>query len=190
MDGVATGFEADGRRLRIEFPDRPLRRGRSDDPDRIPGVVPGFGRPRPELVGRRSRGALETDRYAQIHTQGQAENNSRWFPCHDSPNQRLSTELLVRVPEPYTVISNGRLVSRGPSEAGLVSWHYLQERPHPAYLVTLVVGVFEEVRLSGPGIEGPTQIPMSVYGPVGTGRNMRRVFEGTPAMMEFFELDR
>lgn len=188
VDGVATGFEADGRRLRIEFPGRPLRRGEERQiqigyrgsyqvSDGL-GLNWSVGDP---------DGDSETDRYSQIHTQGQAENNSRWFPCHDSPNQRLSTELLVRVPEPYTVISNGRLVSRGPSEAGLVSWHYLQERPHPAYLVTLVVGVFEEVRLSGPGIEGPTQIPMSVYGPVGTGRNMRRVFEGTPAMMEFFE---
>jgi aminopeptidase N len=47
----------------------------------------------------------------QCHAQGQPESNSLWFPCHDFPNDRLSTELIVTVPSPYEAISNGRLVS-------------------------------------------------------------------------------
>jgi aminopeptidase N len=59
------------------------------------------------------------DRPAQIHSQGQAESNHFWFPCHDFPNERLATELVVTVPSGFVVSSNGRLVER---QAGWPAW--------------------------------------------------------------------
>ncbi len=38
------------------------------------------------------------------------ETNRFWFPAHDFPNERLTTELIVSVPDGYTVVSNGRLM--------------------------------------------------------------------------------
>lgn len=46
-----------------------------------------------------------------MHVQGEPQNNHLWYPCHDFPNDRLSTELLITVPEPYEAVSNGALVS-------------------------------------------------------------------------------
>src|SRR5204862_911980 len=79
-------------------------------------------------------------RPAQIHTQGEPETNSYWFPCHDFPNQRLTTELIASVPSGFAVCSNGRLVSaqkgiRGrTTAAGALnlsprdSFHWVQDR--------------------------------------------------------------
>jgi len=46
-----------------------------------------------------------------MHAQGEAQKNHLWFPCHDFPNLRVPTEILVTVPEPYEAVSNGRLIS-------------------------------------------------------------------------------
>lgn len=188
VDGREARFTNTGRLLTIEFPGAPLRGGEERS------IRIGYHADYPIADGLGLNwslgdpgGASETDRFAQIHTQGQSENNSRWFPCHDAPNERMSTELLVRVPEGYTVLSNGALVWRGAADSDLVTWHYLQERAHPAYLVSLVVGVFDAVELAGPELRGPTAVPMTVYGPVGSAERLRRVFEGTPAMLAFFE---
>src|SRR5262249_8963620 len=51
----------------------------------------------------------ETNKYAQIHSQGEPEENQKWFPCHDFPNERMTTEMFVTVEDPYIVASNGRL---------------------------------------------------------------------------------
>jgi aminopeptidase N len=51
-------------------------------------------------------------RPAQLHTQGQPQTNSYWFPAHDFPNERLTTEILATVPAGFLVSANGRLASQ------------------------------------------------------------------------------
>ncbi len=46
-----------------------------------------------------------------LHAQGEPQNNHLWYACHDFPNERLSTELVVTVPAPFEAVSNGRLIS-------------------------------------------------------------------------------
>jgi len=122
---------------------------------------------------------------AQIHSQGQAECNSYWFPCHDFPNERLTTELIVTVPEGFEVLSNGRRVA-DETAAGRRTVHWLQDKPHPNYLVTLVVGQFDSVELGGPESARPG-LPMPVFGPPGSKDDLARVFGATPRMVAFFE---
>ncbi|MCW5753175.1 MAG: M1 family metallopeptidase [Phycisphaeraceae bacterium] len=129
--------------------------------------------------------------WPQMHTQGQPESNNRWFPCHDYPNDRLSTEILVDVEDGYQVLSNGRLISgkgQGPDRAGpgRVRWHWLQESPHVAYLVTLVVGKFAIVEIGGPDSARPG-LPMRAWGPLGKERELRELFKYTPEMVAAFE---
>ncbi|MEI8254826.1 MAG: hypothetical protein WCJ30_04055, partial [Deltaproteobacteria bacterium] len=85
----------------------------------------------------------------QVWSQCQDEDAKYWIPCHDFPNMRMSTEFVVTAPEGWTVISNGRLVSRervdgaadanfaqiGATGPGTERWHWLQEQPHVAYLM-------------------------------------------------------
>lgn len=98
-------------------------------------------------------------RPAQLHTQGQPETNSYWFPCHDYPNEKLTTQIAVNIPAGYTASSNGKLlgVSKSiiadetPSGTRVLlpmeRWEFLQDKPHVNYLVTLIVGKFDIVEI-------------------------------------------
>lgn len=134
-----------------------------------------------------------------FHAQGEAQANHLWFPCHDFPNLRLSTEIVVTVPDPYEAVSNGKLlgVSRRamtfPGDAGgaqvtkpMVSYHWLQEKPHAYYLVTLVISRFDVVNVGGPDSAHPG-LWMPVYGPLGSAERIRTVFANTPEMIQYFE---
>ncbi len=132
-------------------------------------------------------GASETDRAPQIHTQGQPEFNRTWFPCHDFPNERLTTELLVTVESGYQVCSNGRLVGQKRGPDGRSTWHWLQDKPHANYLVVLVVGKFSLVGLDTAGAGLSRQIPMYLYAPIGAEKSARGAYAVTPRIIAFFE---
>ena len=136
-------------------------------------------------------------RPAQIHTQGQPETNSHWFPTHDFPNERLTTELIVTVPAGYSVSSNGRLVEKTSTVdsvpdrtgsrrlQGRETFHWAQDSmaggAHPPYLVTLVIGKFDVVDV------GDARIPMPVYVPQGRASDVAGTYGRTLEMVEFFE---
>lgn len=120
-------------------------------------------------------------RRPQVYSQGQTEDNRFWFPCHDYPNVRCSTEMIVTVPAPLLAVSNGRLVETRTSPDGqFITYHWLQQRPHVAYLVTLVIGEFDVVR------DRWGDIPVEYYVPPGTAEDARATFQRTPDMIEFF----
>ncbi len=127
-----------------------------------------------------------TDQVPQIHSQGEAQDNSRWFPCHDFPNEKLTTEIVVTVVDGFEVSSNGHLVSRQPASPGRTRWHWLQDKPHPNYLVTLVIGKFGIVELGGPGSARPG-LSIPVYTPIGTEEKVGMLYKHTPAMIAWFE---
>ena len=49
-------------------------------------------------AGRRKNTSSSTSSRSST-AQGESEFNRGWFPCHDFPNERQSTELVVDVPE-------------------------------------------------------------------------------------------
>lgn len=132
-------------------------------------------------------------RAAQLHTQGQPETNSWWFPSHDFPNERLTTELIVGVPQGFQVVSNGRLVGvkrgvKAKDGSGALGaydvFHWAQDAKaggdHVNYLVSLVVGKFDVVDVGTPAL------PMPVYVPVGRGGDVAGTYGKTSAMVETF----
>ncbi len=123
---------------------------------------------------------------AQIHSQGQSQHNSNWFPCHDFPNERVTTELIVTVADGFEVLSNGRLVEKAAAGDGRTRWHWLQDKRHPYYLVSLVVGHFSVFDIGGPDSARPG-IPMPVYVPDGREEIAKELLQETAAMMAFFE---
>ena len=74
----------------------------------------------------------------QIWSQGEDISNHRWFPTYDAPNNRLTWEMVVTVPKPYTVVSNGALVSDVPAGKGehTVTWRL--DHPASSYLASIV----------------------------------------------------
>ncbi|HLJ35973.1 MAG TPA: hypothetical protein VKU38_20105, partial [Ktedonobacteraceae bacterium] len=50
-------------------------------------------------------------RPVQVWTVGQPSYHRYWFPCHDAPNDRATTEMIVTVPVQFLTVSNGNLLS-------------------------------------------------------------------------------
>ncbi|MCH7702478.1 MAG: HEAT repeat domain-containing protein [Planctomycetes bacterium] len=121
----------------------------------------------------------QPQRVPQVHSQGQTEHNRHWFPCHDSPNERSTTEMIVTVPSRFRALSNGRLLDKR-VDGEHTTYHWRQDVPHVAYLVTLVIGEFGMVSDTWRGI------PLTYYGRPGEEDDIRRAYVRTPEIMEFF----
>jgi aminopeptidase N len=120
-------------------------------------------------------------RIAQAWSQGQAEDSASWFPVHDHPNDKFTSEIAVTADATYRTVANGRLVARTKTDRGRrTTWHWKQDRPHPAYLVALAVAPFVETRARAAGV------PLRFYAFPGQERLARRLYRGTAAMMRAF----
>ena len=117
-----------------------------------------------------------------LFTQGEPIESRHWFPCFDSPNEKLTTEVVCHVPEGMLVLSNGHKLSEKKNEnTGLVTFHWLQDKPHVNYLIAIVAGYFESIS------DRYRDIPMAFYtlpSQIGMAQNS---FEGTKDMMAFLE---
>ncbi len=170
--GAALGHERDGERLRVLFP-RPAAAGRA-----VTIAVAYEGEPRRGLyfVGP---DAAHPDRPYEIWSQGQDEDSRHWFPCFDSPHEKATSEVVATVPVPYRVVSNGKLL--GVRDGRRVrTFHWREDVPHPAYLLSIVVGEYIEVRDEADGV------PLVYYVHPGDKAAVRRTFGNTPAMMRYF----
>jgi aminopeptidase N len=124
--------------------------------------------------------AAEPDVPLTVWSQGEPDTNRYWFPCLDQPNQRQTTELVVTVADGFEVLSNGKLIERQGHPDKTVTFHWRQDKPHAAYLVTLVVGQFDIVR------EEWNQRPVLFYVPKGHKEDVARTFGRTREMLSFF----
>jgi aminopeptidase N len=123
----------------------------------------------------------EPDVPLTVWSQGESVTNRYWIPCLDRPNQRQTTELVVTVPEGYEVLSNGSLVEQIQNAAEkTTTFHWLQNKPHPSYLVTLVVGQFDIVK------DEWDKIPVLYYVPKGHKGEVADSFGHTPEMIKVF----
>ena len=126
------------------------------------------------------------DRPWQLWTQGQDQDNRYWIPCHDAPNEKAATEMVVTVDERYTAISNGKLLNVAHDKNGKTkTFHWKQTIPHASYLMTLCVGEFVEINESWKSSRGD-EIPVTYYTLMGRERETKLSFGKTPKMLEFF----
>lgn len=115
-----------------------------------------------------------------VWTQSEPEDARYWFPCFDSPNDRLTSETLVTVPAEYFVLSNGVLAGKEPVGSDRQRWHWVQEQSHVAYLISVVAGDFVAYEQSWDGI------PVISYVPPEMADAAQRAFGKTPEMLELF----
>jgi aminopeptidase N len=88
----------------------------------------------------------------QIWSQGETEYNHYWFPCYDHPDDFVTSELFATVPQPYIVISNGRLVQTSQNQDGTRTFHWKIDVPHATYLTSIVVGEYVPIVQNYAGI--------------------------------------
>jgi aminopeptidase N len=116
----------------------------------------------------------------QVWSQGQDEDNRYWFPTFDYPNQKATSEIIAKVPQGFTAVSNGALLSKKDEGAHTV-FHYRLGTPHVTYLITLTVGEFVEWQ-----DQGPSGLPVQYFVEPGREEDGKRAFGNTPSMIESF----
>ena len=121
------------------------------------------------------------DKPQQIWTQGETENNSRWFPTIDKPNERCTQEMYLTVQDKYKTLSNGSLVSQTPNGDGTRTDYWKQDLPHAPYLFAVIVGEFELVE-----DEAWRGKPVNYYMEKGFERYARNIYPYTREMLTFF----
>ncbi len=174
---VAARYEYDGDRISVHVPAR-AKRGRLEVHYRaVPRRGLYFLSPDSEV----------TDRPEQVWSQCQDEDARHWFPCHDKPHVKMTTELRVRVPSGFAALSNGELVgSQKPKGKGRRwRYHFRLDQPHPSYLMTLVAGRFDTIE-DRAARAGEREVPVTYYVPPGRKQDGRRSFGRTPHMIELF----
>ncbi|MFW9961924.1 MAG: M1 family aminopeptidase, partial [Candidatus Thorarchaeota archaeon] len=95
---------------------------------------------------------------------------------------KFPTETIVTVPKGYFAMSNGLLMNRAENEDGTETFHWVQEKPIPAYLITVAASEYVEYKENLDGLE------VSYYVHKKWDRDtVYRSFGKTPEMIKFFE---
>lgn len=123
----------------------------------------------------------EGDKPRQIWTQGETENNSRWFPTIDKPNERTTQEMFVTVEEDMEVLSNGSLISNEVNGDGTRTVYWKMDLPHAPYLFALIIGDFDIVE-----DEDWNGIPVDYYMEKGWADHAKAIYPYTREMLTFF----
>ncbi len=122
------------------------------------------------------------DKPVQAWSQGEPEFARFWYPCHDHPNDKATSEMSLTVPEGYLTVSNGKLVSKAESDSpGWVTHHWKEDVPHSTYLNSFVVGKFAAIEEEAEGV------PLQYYFSESKKDDARRLFGLTPDMLRTFE---
>jgi aminopeptidase N len=74
------------------------------------------------------------------------EGASTWYPVNNHPLDKATYTFTVTVPDPFTAIANGELVSTEPDEAaGTTTFEWRMDAPMASYLASVVTGDYYEV---------------------------------------------
>ena len=116
----------------------------------------------------------------QIWTQGETECNSTWFPTINDPQEKMSQELNITIPEQFVSLSNGNLEFSSLNGDGTRTDSWRQEQTHSTYLTMLAVGDFVITKDQWRDKE------VNYYTEPEFASTAKIVFGNTPEMMEFF----
>lgn len=173
IDGTQQPFDYDGEQLRILLREIPT-------PGKALTLAIAYRCEKPQR-GLYFIGPTDDypDKPVQVWTQGEDEDSRFWFPCFDYPGQLSTSEIRVRVPQPYIAVSNGELVDTQEDGDSKI-YHWMQKQVHPTYLMTLAVGDFEVIQ------DHWRDIPVTYYVEKGRQEDGQRTMGKTPQMIEFF----
>ena len=116
-----------------------------------------------------------------LWTQGETQHSSKWFPTIDRPNERMTHDIWLTVPDSMVSVSNGRLLKQESMANGMRKDHWKMDLPHAPYLVAIAVGDFAKVTASH------GDLPLGYYVEKGFEKGAAKVFASTPEMISYFE---
>jgi aminopeptidase N len=116
-----------------------------------------------------------------LFTQGEDMDARFWFPTHDYPNEKFTSEIICHVPEGMVAFGNGQKISEKKDANGLVAFDWKQDKPHSSYLVCLVAGYFKGVE------DTHRNIPLGFFTVPSESAVAANSFAPTKEAMAFFE---
>lgn len=123
---------------------------------------------------------LNKDKPVQIWTQGETEASSCWFPTIDSPGQKTTQELAIRVPDKFVTLSNGNLVKSKQHENGERTDYWEMYQKHAPYLFFMGIGEFSIISDSWKGKK------VDYYVEEEYAELANDIFGKTPEMLDFY----
>ncbi|HEY8313188.1 MAG TPA: M1 family aminopeptidase [Candidatus Baltobacteraceae bacterium] len=77
----------------------------------------------------------------EIWSQGEQEDNRRWFPTWDEPNDKTPVEQVITVQKGWTVTANGHLRSHT-TDGATTTWDWIEPAPISTYLIAFTAGPY------------------------------------------------
>jgi aminopeptidase N len=116
-----------------------------------------------------------------VSTDSWPDEARNWIPLYDYPNDKVTHELIVTVPQGNRVLSNGRLVGVTENEAaGTATWHWSQEEKHSTYLMMLAVGPYAVIE------DSLGSLPINYWVYPDAVEHARWIFAKTPRMIAYY----
>jgi aminopeptidase N len=170
VDGEKADFEYDNAVLAVPLPGKSIHHSIRVDYSASPREGLYFTFPDSE----------HPEREVQAWTHSEPESARFWYPCHDHPSDKSSSEMVIRVPKGFRVISNGKLLSTK-DEGENVVFHWKEDTPHSSYLSSFVAGKFGEITQEVHGLKLHYNFPESKRADV------LKYFGETPRIIEVLE---
>lgn len=116
----------------------------------------------------------------EVWTQGETESNSVWFPTIDKPDQKTLEQITMTVPDQFTTLSNGRLLTQKKNTDGTRSDTWKMDHPNSPYLFMMAAGPFVIVK------DHWKDVPVDFYVEKVYAPYAMDIFGRTPAMIDFY----
>ncbi len=116
----------------------------------------------------------------QIWTQGETESSSCWFPTIDKPNEKMTQEITITVPDKFATLSNGLKTASKKNSDGTRSDTWKMDQPHAPYLAMMAIGEYAIVK------DKWRKIEVDYYVEKEFEPYAKKIFGNTPEMLEFF----
>jgi len=121
------------------------------------------------------------DHPQMVSTDAWPNEAHHWIPLYDYPNDKVTHETIITVPEGNRVLSNGRLAGVSEdTEEGTTTWHWSMDLPHSTYLFMLAIGPFAVVE------DSLGDLPVNYWVYPEDEEDARWIFAKTPRMIEFY----
>jgi aminopeptidase N len=123
----------------------------------------------------------------EIWSQGETEDNRRWFPTWDEPNEKSPSELIVTVQKGWTAIANGSLKSQADSADGTTTtFDWVEPHPHSSYLTAFSAGPYAAFHTSTTRPDG-SEIPVDYFTSQADAPYATLCFGRTKDIVAFFQ---
>ena len=136
VDGRPAAFQRQGVKLRIT-PAHSLAEGSGFVTTVVYGGVPKALR---DADGSADGWIARRD--GAVFVASEPQGAMTWFPCNGHPVDKSAYDTTVSVPDGWTAVGNGRLLSRS-SAGGRTAFHWHEAQPMAAYLATATIGRFQ-----------------------------------------------